>query len=386
MRIKLRVAEDMGTSPYVESAAREPRATEQGLAAWLLQTFRQRRGRSSERRMEVLETLVLGPKRHLTLVECDGRTFLVGGGSESVAAILQIEQTPVATDLAQPVAGADLALDVRRPGRRANDAAERDRAEAGAVIAARDLDHRTDAALDSGCGPDARARAGTATASSGASSPALVAEEILQALREMQSGQEESRSTSSDLTRNGASTQRQRPVPLPMSVAAPEDYDAPAASDVPSPSSSAPAEFSPSTFASPASSAAPASVARPEYAAPVAPPAVEPVLWAAGGRGRTKQGASAGPHSVPFVRAGAPGHQEVLHSGPGEVRRGDGADRMRAAVREAVARMGEDAAAAPSRDRPLSSFSRHPLPPSGEDAAREYQERKRPQSGVGGWA
>jgi hypothetical protein len=43
------------------------------------------------RRMQVLETLSIGPKKQLLLVRCDGEKYLVATGPESVQTILRVE-------------------------------------------------------------------------------------------------------------------------------------------------------------------------------------------------------------------------------------------------------------------------------------------------------
>jgi flagellar biogenesis protein FliO len=42
--------------------------------------------------MELLETLQLGGKRQLMLVTCDGRSYLVGAGGDSVHSIAEMKQ------------------------------------------------------------------------------------------------------------------------------------------------------------------------------------------------------------------------------------------------------------------------------------------------------
>jgi flagellar biogenesis protein FliO len=48
----------------------------------------------AERRMELLETLNLGGKRQLMLVQCDGQRYLVGLGSDSVQSIATAAPVP----------------------------------------------------------------------------------------------------------------------------------------------------------------------------------------------------------------------------------------------------------------------------------------------------
>ncbi len=45
---------------------------------------------SNKRHMRLIETLPLGAKRQLLLVSCDGQTFLIGAGPESVHSILPV--------------------------------------------------------------------------------------------------------------------------------------------------------------------------------------------------------------------------------------------------------------------------------------------------------
>jgi len=63
-----------------------------GLAGWLfgcLRAWRSER-QAAIKQMHLLETLPLGGKRQLMLVECAGECFLVGGGLESVQTILRV--------------------------------------------------------------------------------------------------------------------------------------------------------------------------------------------------------------------------------------------------------------------------------------------------------
>lgn len=64
----------------------------EGLAGWIIERLRVSRGsRASERReMYLLETLCIGGRRQLMLVECGGERFLVGGGMDTVETIVQI--------------------------------------------------------------------------------------------------------------------------------------------------------------------------------------------------------------------------------------------------------------------------------------------------------
>ena len=47
-------------------------------------------GGRGERRMELVETLQLGGKRQLLLVNCEGQRYLVGAGGDSVQSIVEM--------------------------------------------------------------------------------------------------------------------------------------------------------------------------------------------------------------------------------------------------------------------------------------------------------
>lgn len=66
----------------------------QGIVGWLLNFVQSKRTRryGQQRLMQVVETLSLGGKRQLILVSCGGEHFLVGGGFESVEAIVRLER------------------------------------------------------------------------------------------------------------------------------------------------------------------------------------------------------------------------------------------------------------------------------------------------------
>ena len=74
----------------------KPAAELEGLAGWLLTILRRQplfagpRKRTQRKHMRLLETLPMGPKRHLYLVTCDGERFLVGTGPESVQTITRV--------------------------------------------------------------------------------------------------------------------------------------------------------------------------------------------------------------------------------------------------------------------------------------------------------
>lgn len=64
-----------------------------GLAQWLLHLIRgsgQGASHIRQRRMKLLETLPLGGKRQLMLVECSGEQFLVGTSNEGVQTLVRV--------------------------------------------------------------------------------------------------------------------------------------------------------------------------------------------------------------------------------------------------------------------------------------------------------
>ena len=80
-----------------------------GLAGYLLEMIRGVRGRrcaAAARQMHLVETLSLGGKRQLMLVECAGERFLIGGGMESIETIVQIAPAVAQQAAAKRLGGA----------------------------------------------------------------------------------------------------------------------------------------------------------------------------------------------------------------------------------------------------------------------------------------
>lgn len=80
-----------------------------GLAGYLLELvrgFRGRRRAAAARQMHLVETLPLGGKRQLMLVECAGERFLIGGGLESIETIVQIAPAAAQQDVVKRLGGA----------------------------------------------------------------------------------------------------------------------------------------------------------------------------------------------------------------------------------------------------------------------------------------
>ena len=66
-----------------------------GLAGWVLGFLRKQQVKTANRRMQVVETVALGGRRQLMLVECDGERFLVGSGADRVDTIVRIGDAAV---------------------------------------------------------------------------------------------------------------------------------------------------------------------------------------------------------------------------------------------------------------------------------------------------
>jgi flagellar biogenesis protein FliO len=75
----------------------------EGLAAWVLARFRALRGVHSveQKQMRLLETLSLGGKRQLMLVECGSERYLVGCGLESIQTIVRASEQPATCEFAE---------------------------------------------------------------------------------------------------------------------------------------------------------------------------------------------------------------------------------------------------------------------------------------------
>lgn len=66
-----------------------PLLASRGLAGVLLAWWRSRTV-SAPRRLRLLETLPIGPKRSVALLELDGQRFLAGMGADGVHTLLQV--------------------------------------------------------------------------------------------------------------------------------------------------------------------------------------------------------------------------------------------------------------------------------------------------------
>jgi flagellar biogenesis protein FliO len=82
-------------------------AQNEGLAGWILSRLRSayRAKASTQEKMRLVETLSLGGRRQLMLVECCGDRFLVGCGTDNVGTIARIAVTRAPGDVADDVEG-----------------------------------------------------------------------------------------------------------------------------------------------------------------------------------------------------------------------------------------------------------------------------------------
>jgi hypothetical protein len=67
-----------------------------GLAGWLLARWRNRGG--AQPRLALLERISLAPRQTLSLVEADGRRFLIASSPEGGAAFYPLGHRPTAAD------------------------------------------------------------------------------------------------------------------------------------------------------------------------------------------------------------------------------------------------------------------------------------------------
>lgn len=82
-----------GIEDFSAGTASTESTAPQGLAGWILGLVQGRwRGMNSQQKqLRLVETLALGGKRQLLLIECAGESFLVGGGLDNVQAIIRVQ-------------------------------------------------------------------------------------------------------------------------------------------------------------------------------------------------------------------------------------------------------------------------------------------------------
>ena len=74
-----------------DAGAFQAQARTGGLAGWVMDRLLFAKGaRDRVSRLEMVETLSLGGRRQLILVKCDGESFLVGVGADSVQSIIGV--------------------------------------------------------------------------------------------------------------------------------------------------------------------------------------------------------------------------------------------------------------------------------------------------------
>jgi flagellar biogenesis protein FliO len=83
----------------------EKRATVGGWAGWLL--GRLRSGVRRQPRLELVERIALAPRQSLSLVEAEGRRFLVVTSAEGSPAFYPLDQQPIQTRLRNNVTRID---------------------------------------------------------------------------------------------------------------------------------------------------------------------------------------------------------------------------------------------------------------------------------------
>ena len=78
----------------MEEASSLPVLEKHGLAGWILMLLQKSKDarKSQEKQLRLVETLRLGGKSQVMLVECAGESFLIGGGPESVQTIVRLQQ------------------------------------------------------------------------------------------------------------------------------------------------------------------------------------------------------------------------------------------------------------------------------------------------------
>ena len=86
-----------------------------GLAGWLLGRFKGRGRRQP--RLELVERIALAPRQSLSLVEAEGRRFLVATSPEGAPAFYALdERTPARPEVARPVVGKQRGVTNRQIG------------------------------------------------------------------------------------------------------------------------------------------------------------------------------------------------------------------------------------------------------------------------------
>lgn len=85
---------NVGVKPPAEPETLSTAVRGDGLAGRVQQWFRTRTPR--ERQLRLVETLALGHRRSIALVECDGQRFLAGMSADGVSTLVPIAKSEMA--------------------------------------------------------------------------------------------------------------------------------------------------------------------------------------------------------------------------------------------------------------------------------------------------
>jgi hypothetical protein len=84
----------LAKEPEVQLAARKANAPDAGPRGLLSRALSWLNGNiKTTKQLRVLETVTLGEKRMIAVVQADGRRFLVGGGPSGISLLTQLDQT-----------------------------------------------------------------------------------------------------------------------------------------------------------------------------------------------------------------------------------------------------------------------------------------------------
>lgn len=72
---------------------------------WLRKEGNLRLLQAKQRRLRVSETVQLGDKRFVSIVEVDGRSFLIGGSTSNVVLLTKLDENPAATSTFETMLG-----------------------------------------------------------------------------------------------------------------------------------------------------------------------------------------------------------------------------------------------------------------------------------------
>lgn len=102
MSVEAKIASALFAPNHGETQA-STRAFASSLWRWMLFQFNALAVRQRNRRLRVAETISLGEKRFVSIVEVDGEQFLIGGSAANLVLLAKLDST--CTDRSQPVRG-----------------------------------------------------------------------------------------------------------------------------------------------------------------------------------------------------------------------------------------------------------------------------------------